>query len=72
MELPSDVLLHNTQLGLKGTAGSLVRISDHGYYEVDLGFGDKTHRVLLPIESTVVIEREPQPAGIEADFEVER
>ncbi|REJ79955.1 MAG: hypothetical protein DWQ36_01630 [Acidobacteria bacterium] len=72
MELPCDVLLHNSLIGLKGTAGTLVRINEAGYYEVDLTFGDKTHRVMLPIADTVVIEREPQPAGIEADFEIER
>lgn len=72
MELPLDVLIHNTLLGLKGTAGSLVRVNELGFYEVDLTFGDKQHRVLLPIINTVLIEREPQPSDIQADFEVER
>lgn len=72
MELPTDVLIHNALLGLKGTAGRLVRISELGYFEVDLTFGDKQHRVMLPITSTVLIEREPQPQDVSADFEVER
>lgn len=71
MELPSEVLIHNSQLGMKGAAGKLIAISDVGYYEVNCAFGEKIHRVLLPIRSTVLIAREPEPPPVE-NLEIER
>ena len=72
MELPLDVLIHNKILGIQGSRGELVRISEHGYYEVDLVFGERAHRVLLPVADTVIIERNPREPDVEADFEIER
>ncbi len=60
MELPVAVLIHNEVLGIKGTRGDLLNISPQGYYEVNLKFGEKIHRVLLPIALTVIIGHEPQ------------
>ncbi|MFQ5527771.1 MAG: hypothetical protein ACE5GX_16125 [Thermoanaerobaculia bacterium] len=71
MELPIKVLIHNDLLGLKGSRGDLLNISPHGYYEVNLKFGENVHRVLLPIESTVVIGQEAEVAADER-IEVER
>ena len=41
MDLPAEVFIHNELLGLKGHLGTLVRISDGGYYEVNCTFGEK-------------------------------
>ncbi len=71
MEVPTDVLVHNPTLNLKGTKAGLVRISDEGYYEMNVPFGEKVHRVLLPIAETVVIQLEPEDTGT-PDFEIER
>ncbi len=71
MDLPNEILIHNEILGLKGGKGTLVAISPHGYYEVNLRFGSKTHRVLLPIAVTVIISREPE-AEFPSDIEIER
>ena len=71
MDLPNEVLIHNEILGIKGGKGSLVAISPHGYYEANLSFGPKSHRVLLPIDSTVIISREPE-AEFPSDMEIER
>lgn len=71
MELPIDVLIHNELLGLKGSRGDLLNISPHGYYEVNLKFGEKTHRVLLPMDNTVIIGQEAEVAAAER-IEVER
>ena len=71
MELPADVLVHNEILGLKGGRGTLIRVDPDGYYEVNLTFGERRHRVLLPIQATVVIDRVPEEE-INADFEIER
>jgi hypothetical protein len=70
MDLPNEVLVHNEILGIKGGKGTLVAISPHGYYEANLRFGQATHRVLLPIETTVIISRQPEEAFlVEADIE---
>ena len=71
MEVPSEVLVHNPTLNLKGTKADLIRISDEGYFEMNVPFGDKTHRVLLPISETVVIQLEPEEIG-GIDFDIER
>jgi len=72
MELPAEVMVHNEQLGMKGTRGRLLQVSPDGYYELNVKFGERTHRVLLPIPATAVIAREPEPAsGPEAE-EIER
>ena len=73
MDLPNDILVHNETLGIKGGKGTLVAISPHGYYEVNLRFGERTHRVLLPIGTTVIISREPEAEFPLADkVEIER
>ncbi len=71
MDLPAEILIHNELLGIKGGKGTLVAVSPHGYYEAKCGFGGKTHRVLFPIQSTVVIFREPEPE-FEPGVEIER
>lgn len=55
-----DVLIHNETLNLKGTAGVLRAISPHGFYELNLRFGSNLHRVQLPINTTVLIYKEPE------------
>lgn len=65
MELPIEVLVHNEQLGMKGTPGTLLQISPHGYYELNCTFGGNIHRVLLAVEGTALIAKEPEPAPIE-------
>ena len=72
MELPLSVLIHNELLGLKGAHATLFQISDHGYYMVATKFGDQIHRVLLPIESSVIIFEEPEEKITEEHVEIER
>lgn len=71
MELPAQVLIHNELLGLKGSPGTLLRVSVEGYYELNCTFGEKTHRLMLPISTTVLIGQDPEET-FGADFEVER
>ena len=71
MELPAEVLIHNSLLGMKGAPGKLIAMSPHGYYEVNCAFGEKVHRVLLPIRSTVLIAREAEAPAVEG-LEIER
>ena len=71
METPARVLVHNTILGMKGTEGTLLRISSDGYYELNCSFGNNVHRVMLPIHQTVLIARDPE-AIFESGDDVER
>jgi hypothetical protein len=71
MEIPSKVSIFNRTLEIKGKAGTLIAISDEGYYEVVLEVQARNHTVLFPIAETVIIFNEAMPT-IAADFEVER
>lgn len=73
MELPSEVMIHNELVGMKGSRGTLLSVSPHGYYEVNVRFGgERLHRVLLPIEQTVLIHQAAEEVIAEGEFEVER
>lgn len=72
MELPAEVMVHNEQLGMKGTRAVLIQIHAGGYYELNVKFGERTHRVLLPIGTTAVTAREPEPAVEGVAEEIER
>ncbi|HEV8631244.1 MAG TPA: hypothetical protein VGV61_13080 [Thermoanaerobaculia bacterium] len=70
MEIPNEVLIHNELLGLKGARGTIIRIAPEGYYELNLRFGNNTHRVLLPAATTVLISAEPEAtAGDQVEVE---
>lgn len=71
MEIPSRVSVFNRTLEIKGKPGTLVSISDEGYYEINLQVQERNHTVLFPIAETVLIFNDPIPE-IEAGFEVER
>ena len=71
MEIPAKVSIFNRTLEIKGKAGTLISITDEGYYEVVLEVQSRNHTVLLPIAETVLIFNEALPT-IAADFEVER
>lgn len=70
MELPTEVLIHNELLGIKGGKGTLLQVSREGYYEVNCAFGERTHRTLFPIQGTVLIQRQPEePTRVEMEIE---
>ncbi len=71
MELPAEVLIHNPVLGMKGSRGFLLQISESGYYLCNCTFGEKTHQVLLPIDNTILIVQAPVES-FEEVLEVER
>ena len=60
MEPPVEVLIHNELLGVKGREGTLLGINPSGYYEVTTLFGERPHRILLPIAATVLITAAPE------------
>lgn len=70
METPAEVLVHCELMGLKGAKGRLLSSSPHGYYEINLHFGDKLHRTLLPIARTVLIASDAEEnSGLVTDVE---
>ena len=71
MELPAEVQVSNEQLGIKNGKGTLVAISAHGFYELRMSFNQRLHKVLVPIQDTGIIFRQPEPE-FEADLEIER
>lgn len=72
MEVPAEVLIHNPQLGMKGSPGTLLQISPHGYYEANVRFGERLHRVLLPIADTAVIASDAEEVTTAGAIEIER
>ena len=71
MEIPSKVSIFNRTLEVKGKAGTLIAINDHGFYEVVLEVQQRNHTVLLPVAETVLIFNDAMPAVAE-ELEVER
>ncbi|HNR12501.1 MAG TPA: hypothetical protein PLG17_00455 [Thermodesulfobacteriota bacterium] len=53
------VFIYNDLLGLKGTSGILHEVNSKGYYVTVIRIKEKRHRVLLPVQSTVIIYSEP-------------
>ena len=53
------VFIYNEILGLKGSSGVLQEINQNGYYDALIKVKEKRHRVLLPINQTVIIFSEP-------------
>lgn len=60
MDLPAEVLIHNALLGMKGKEATLLQIHPEGYYELNCHFGEKLHRMYLPISDTALIYRFPE------------
>jgi hypothetical protein len=72
MEVPAEVLVHNETLGMKGAKATLLEISSHGYYEANVRFGERLHRVLLPIARTVLIAQDAEVTVPGEAIEIER
>jgi hypothetical protein len=72
MEVPAEVMIHNETVGMKGSRGTLLQIHPHGYYEANVKFGERLHRVLLPIDRTVIIAQAAEEAVETDEVEIER
>jgi hypothetical protein len=55
---------------MKGEEGTLLQIGD-GFYELNCRFGGSIHRILLPIQHTVLISKD-QEERFASDLEIER
>jgi len=70
IEREAAVKVYNETLGAKGARGKLVRVSEHGYYEVLIESAGRFFTALLPVAGTVILAAEPEEAV--ATIEVER
>lgn len=71
MEIPSKVSIFNKTLEVKGKVGTLIAVSDAGYFEVTMEVNQKNHTVLFPVAETVLIFNEPLLPEV-ASIEIER
>jgi hypothetical protein len=70
IEREAAIKVYNETLGAKGARGKLVRVSEHGYYEVLIESAGRFFTALLPVASTVILAAEPEEAV--STIEVER
>lgn len=70
IEREAAIKVYNETLGAKGARGKLVRVSEHGYYEVLIESAGRFFTALLPVAGTVILAAEPEEAV--ATIEVER
>jgi hypothetical protein len=70
IEREAAIKIYNETLGAKGAKGRLVRVSEHGYYEVLIESAGRFYTALLPVASTVILAGEPEEAV--STIEVER
>jgi len=70
IEREAAIKVYNETLGAKGARGRLVRVSEHGFYEVLIESAGRFYTALLPVAGTVILANEPEEAV--AAIEVER
>jgi hypothetical protein len=70
IEPEAAIKVYNETLGAKGARGKLVRVSEHGYYEVLIESAGRFFTALLPVAGTVILAAEPEEAI--STIEVER
>lgn len=71
MEIPGQVSVYCPLIDAKGTAATLVSISESGYYRIEVPIKGKTHVMFLPIGHTALYFTEPEPE-VEEGFVIER
>ena len=69
IEREAAIKVYNETLGAKGARGKLVRVSEHGYYEVLIESAGRFFTALLPVASTVILaaDAEEQVSTIEVE-----
>ena len=71
MDIPGKVSVYCSLIDAKGTAATLVSISDNGYYQVEVQIKGRSHVMFLPIANSALYFSEPE-AIPEPEFEIER
>ncbi len=71
MDVPMKVYVTCPMADLKQVPGTLIAVSPHGFYEVNVAFGANTHLIVVPVDATTLTAQEPV-LNPPASFEVER
>jgi hypothetical protein len=71
MDIPMKVFVTCPLAELKQVPGTLIAVSPHGFFEINMTFGANTHTMLLPIEGTTLTAVDPVLSP-PASFELER
>lgn len=71
MDVPLKVYVTCPMAELKQVPGTLIAVSPHGFYEVNVAFGANTHLIVVPVDGTTLTAQEPVLSP-PASFEVER
>jgi hypothetical protein len=71
MEIPGKVSVYCPLIDAKGTAATLVSISDHGYYQLEVQIKGRTHVMFVPVAHAALYFSDPEPIP-EPEFEIER
>jgi hypothetical protein len=71
MEIPGKVSLYCPLIDAKGTAATLVAVSPHGYYHLEVRIQGKRHTMFVPVAHAALYftEAEPEP---DEELELER
>ena len=71
MEIPGKVSVYCPLIDAKGTAATLVSISDNGYYQLEVQIKGRTHVMFVPVAHSALYFSEPE-AIPDPEFEIER
>lgn len=71
MDVPMKVYVTCPMADLKQVPGTLIAVSPHGFYEINVAFGANTHTILVPVVGTALTAQEPVLSP-PASFELER
>ena len=71
MEIPGRVSVYCPLIDAKGTAATLVSISDNGYYQLEVQIKGRTHVMFVPVAHSALYFSDPEPIP-EPEFEIER
>ena len=71
MEIPGKVSLYCPLVDAKGTSATLVAVSPHGYYQLEVMVKGSRHTMFVPVAQAGVYFTEPEVEPDE-DLEIER
>lgn len=68
MEIPGKVSFYCPLVDAKGTSATLVAVTAHGYYHLEVTIKGRRHTMFVPIAGSALYFSEPEP---ERDQEME-
>jgi hypothetical protein len=71
MEIPGKVSVYCPLIDAKGTAATLLAVSENGFYHLEVEIRGKRHVLFLPIAHAAIYFAQPEPETDEG-FEIER